>query len=87
MGDGWKSRKNLNRSLVGEKTRRGYGKKNRKKINNGMKKLEVTLLGFNANGIKAKKDSLEENIDNFQPSVITLQETKLRKHENFKLKG
>ena len=47
MGDGWKSRKNLNRSLVGGK----QGK------TNGIQKLEFTLLGSNANGIKAKKDS------------------------------
>ena len=56
-------------------------KEKQEKNNNGMKKLEFTLLGSNANGIKAKKDSLEENINHFQPSVITLQETKLRNNE------
>ena len=87
MGDGWKSRQKLSKSLIGGKTRRGYGKKNRKKIGNGKKRVEFTLLGSNANGLRAKKESLQTNINYFQPSVITIQETKLRKAGTFKLKG
>ena len=45
-------------------------------------------MGTNAAGLKAKKDSLLENIKLFgYPSVITVQETKLRKSGNLKLEN
>ena len=44
-------------------------------------------MGSNSNGIQAKKESLKENINHFKPSVITLQETKLRKQGTIKLPG
>ena len=73
------------RKPVTKKTRRGYGKKNRRK--NGGERAEFSLMGTNANGIQAKQESLKENINFFQPSVITLQETKLRTLGKIKLPG
>ena len=70
-----------------EKTRRGYGRKNRIKNKNGLKNIEFNILSSNANGIQAKKESLLKNINVFQPTVITLQETKLRRLGTFKLPG
>ena len=68
-------------------TRRGYGRQNRRKENNGIKGVEFSILGTNSNGIQAKKESLLKNINTFQPSVITIQETKLRKTGILKLHG
>ena len=67
------------------RTKRGYGRKNRK--NNNVRKIEFSLLESNANGIQAKKESLMENINTFTPSVITIQETKLRKSGTFRIPG
>ena len=45
-------------------------------------------MGTNANGLKAKKASLENTINFFSaPSVITIQETKLRQNGIIKLDG
>ena len=44
-------------------------------------------MGTNAAGLKAKKDSVIENIQLFSPSVITIQETKFRKPGNLKLEN
>ena len=60
-------------------TNQGYGRKNRKRQRKGNKSIEFSILGSNANGIQAKQESLLGNINVFHPSVITLQETKLRK--------
>ena len=50
--------------------------------------MKFSVLGTNAAGLKAKKDSLRENIKLFNlPSVITIQETKYRKYANFKLEN
>ena len=49
--------------------------------------MEFSILGTNSNGIQAKKESLLKNINTFQPSVITLQETKLRKTGTLRLHG
>ena len=60
--------------------------KNRK--NKSSKLLKFSILGTNAAGLKAKKDSLKANIKLFDyPSVITVQETKYRKCANFKLEN
>ena len=67
------------------KTRRGYGRKHKRQIGKG--RAEFSLMGSNANGIQAKKSSLKENINFFQPSAITLQETKLRRTGTLKLTG
>ena len=51
--------------------------KNRR--NKSSKLFKFSILGTNAAGLKAKKDSLKENIKLFNyPSVITVQETKYR---------
>ena len=60
-------------------TKRGgtRSKKNRK--NKSPKFVKFSVLGTDAAGLKAKKDSLRENIKLFNlPSVITIQETKYR---------
>ena len=63
-----------------KKTRRGWGK--------GNKSLNFSLFGNNANGIKAKKDSLINTLKNFNvPSCVLLQETKLRFPGTFKIPG
>ena len=66
------------------KTRRGNWKRNKER---GLQKFKFSLLGTNCNGILNKKDSLNAAIDEFNPSVVTLQETKSRKFGNLKLKG
>ena len=66
------------------KTRRGNWKRNKQR---GLQKFKFSLLGTNCNGILNKKDSLNAAIDEFNPSVVTLQETKSRKFGNLKLKG
>ena len=73
-------------------TRRGYGIKRNKgnketKGNKGNNWKDFCLLGSNANGIQAKKESLQKNVNLFKPSAITLQETKLRKVGSFKIPG
>ena len=59
-------------------TRRGgvRSKNNRKKKQN--KTLNFSIMGTNAAGLKAKKDSLLSNIEIFNfPSCITIQETQV----------
>ena len=70
----------LKSKFKSKKTRRGWGK--------GNKSLNFSLFGNNANGIKAKKDSLINTLKNFNvPSCVLLQETKLRFQGTFKLPG
>ena len=66
------------------KTRRGYGRKNGKLRNN---KTNFSLLGVNCNGILNKQASLLNSMNTFKPSIVTLQETKVRKSGRMKLKG
>ena len=62
------------------RTRRG-GKKHKRK-----RRAYFSLLGNNAAGIKAKKESLEALIEVFKkPSCITLQETKLAKNSYYQI--
>ena len=66
------------------KTRRGKGKRKKKKDS----PLYFSLLGSNANGLKAKIDSLINNVAIFdKPSCILIQETKLRKSGMIELPG
>lgn len=67
------------------KTKRGYGKKNKRK--NNEKNINLTIIGANANGLKAKKESLFNIINEIKPSIITIQETKLRKSGQIKIPG
>ena len=69
------------KQLKFKKTRRGWGSK-RKKLNN------LTLFGNNANGVKAKKESLLKAMQTYgNPSCILIQETKLRFPGTFRLPG
>ena len=57
------------------KTRRGYGRKNRKRKNEGTQTF-FSVIGTNAAGLNPKRESFFNLINNFQPSVTTVQETK-----------
>ena len=48
-------------------------------------KMNLSIMGNNVNGITSKLDSLENNVREFQPTFITLQETKVRKKGLIKL--
>ena len=50
-----------------------------KKENQNNFQKEFTVIGTNANGILSKKDSLFQIINHLKPSVICLQETKLKR--------
>ena len=66
--------KKLKQNLKSKKTKRGKGKLIKAKN----KTIQFSLLGSNSNGLKAKVDSLKNNIKIFnRPSCILLQETKL----------
>ena len=72
--------KKLKQKGIKIRTRRG-GIKHKRRL-----KVNFSLLGNNAAGIKAKKESLEANINIFKkPSCITLQETKLPQNSNFQV--
>ena len=60
------------RGLNNSKTRRGQ--KNKFKVKNS-----VRLVGVNANGILSKLQSLNYIICELNPTIICLQETKVRK--------
>ena len=74
---------NFNRFKV--KTKRGYGRKNTRK--NNEKNINLTIIGANSNGLKAKKESLFNIINQLKPSIITIQETKLRKPGQIRIPG
>ena len=69
------------------KTRRGYGRKNERRNKNGSKDENFSLLGTNAAGLNSKLESFYSSINNFQPSVITIQETKFSKAGRIKIPG
>ena len=63
------------------RTRRGWGSK-------GKKITKFTLFGNNANGVKAKRESLLNTLANYgNPSCVLIQETKLRFPGTFKIPG
>ena len=69
-------------------TRRGYGKKNfvrENKNKNG--KINFSVLGTNADGVKPKEESFYTAINHYTPSVIIVQETKLNNPGTFKIPG
>ena len=73
--------------LKTKKTKRGTGKVKKGK-NNPNNPINFSLLGSNSNGLKAKLDSLKNNINIFsRPSCVILQETKLFKSRNIVLPG
>ena len=78
---------NIKKGCPKKRTRRGYGKKNNRKNIKGVKNVNFTLLGTNANGILGKQESLKSLINKFKPCVITVQEGKQGKKGLLKLKG
>ena len=67
-------------SLKTKKTRRGWGRK-------ASKPIKFTLFD-NANGVKAKRESLINALKNYGgPSCVLIQETKLRLPGTFKIPG
>ena len=73
-------KRGLKQKLRVKKTRRGWGRKN--------KAIKLSLFANNANGIKAKKDSLLNTLKTYEaPSCVLIQETKLRFPGTFKLPG
>ena len=66
------------------KTRRGYGRKNRKLFG---KIRPFTVIGTNTGGINSKKESLFHLINSMQPSIIMLQETKCTHYRTIKIPG
>ena len=78
------AKKLSNKSALKKKTRRGYcGKRGE----NGNFQVNLSLLGNNINGINSKIDSLSANLVTFSPSILTIQETKLRIKGSIKLNG
>ena len=69
--------------------RRGWGKKlKRKTFKEKANEHIFSLFGSNANGLKAKVDSLKHNIKLFnRPSCINIQESKLKSPGTIKLDG
>ena len=83
-----KQKKQVNEKQ-GKSTRRGYGKKNNIRRKNNKKQVSVnfSVLGTNANGIKPKEESFYTAINHYNPSIITIQETKLSKPGTLKIPG
>ena len=70
--------------LKTKKTRRGWGKRGKK----ANKAIQFTLFGNNANGVKAKRESLIYSLKNYGgPSCVLIQETKLRTPGTLKIPG
>ena len=67
------------------KHRRGYGKKNGRK--NKIQKINLSLIGTNAAGLKSKKESFLNIINKFSPSIVTVQETKHTRAGGMKIPG
>jgi hypothetical protein len=74
----------MNNNEEKRKPRRGNW---RKKSNTKLQEIQFSLLGNNCNGIFYKQESLKETMMTFKPSILTLQETKVRKHGTLKIKG
>ena len=68
-------------------SKRGGVRSRIKRYKKKSKISKFSIMGTNAAGLKAKKDSLIQNIQLFRPSVITIQETKFRKSGNMKLEN
>ena len=77
---------NSNKKSIKEKrTKRGYGKKNLRKQGKGCNYSKFCILGTNANGLFGKQESLKNAVNIFQPSAITIQESKLTRMGKIKL--
>lgn len=71
------------------KTRRGYGKQKKWKIINQNKNkiINFSLLGTNVAGLASKTESFHNAINNYSPSVITIQESKCKRPDSVKIPG
>ena len=49
--------------------------------------MNFLIVGANANGINAKKETFFNMINQLNPSVITIQETKMRKVGQIRIPG
>ena len=67
----------VNKSKIKSKTRRSIKKQ---------KTVKLTIVGWNADGLSCKKDSLLKNIDKLKPAVFMVQESKFRRKCLFKAK-
>ena len=85
--DSGKSEPKTLKHLLKHKIRRGYGKKNCRKCIKGNKNIKLCILGTNANGLLGKQESWKNAVNNFKPSIITVQETKINRMGQIKLKG
>ena len=52
-----------------------------------MKTVKLSIMGTNAAGINCKKESLLKTIKHFNPSIITIQESKNTKPGTIKMPG
>ena len=60
---------------------------NCRKCIKGNKNIKLCILGTNANGLLGKQESWKNAVNNFKPSIITVQETKINRMGQIKLKG
>ena len=68
-------------------SKRGGCRSKNNRVKKQNKVFKFSIWGTNSAGLKAKRDSLIHNITLFNnPSIITIQESKLRITGNFKLK-
>ena len=65
--------------------RRGYGKKNERK--NKLNQMNLSIIGTNSAGLRGKMESFYNLINEYSPSIITIQETKHKKTGTIKMKG
>ena len=85
MGSNEKPKKGKQQTILKSNRRGGVRSKNNR-MNKQNKIMKFSIMGTNAAGLKAKKDSLLSNIEIYNfPSCITIQESKLRNCGNFKL--
>ena len=69
---------------VHSKSRRGYGRKNKKFTCNSQ---SLTVVGTNAAGLNSKKESLFSLVNTLKPSILTIQETKCLFYGSIKIPG
>ena len=69
-------------------TKRGGVRSKNNRFKKQNKLIQFSIWGTHSAGLKAKKDSLLHNIKLFNsPSILTIQETKMRNCGNFRLKN
>ena len=48
---------------------------------------DLTVLQWNADGVRSKRTELEKLLEDLKPSIVAIQETKLRACDNFQVRG